>query len=76
MMSLISVIKTHESRPLDHDRAVEMRSSLFHQSHYNSFNLATCSDLIRWSARPRDRRVDFQCDVDPTLLPSPCALHS
>ena len=47
----------------------------FHQSHYNSLNLSTCADVIRWTLSPHDPRADFQCAVDPMLLPSPRVLH-
>ena len=66
MIPLISVIKTLESRPLDHDRAVQMRSAPFHQSRYNSFNLNTCFDHLRWTAGARDQRAIFRASPDPT----------
>ena len=59
MMLYICVIKRLESRSLDRDRAVEMRSSPFHQSRYNSFNLATCMIEMRWTAGTLDRRASI-----------------
>ena len=32
-------------------------------------------DLIRWSARLRDRRTDFRCATDPTPLLAPRGLQ-
>ena len=76
MIPLISVIKTLELRLLDHDRAVQMRSASFHQSRYNSFNLSTCFDHLRWIARARDQRAIFRASPDPTPCVSPHQLQS
>ena len=47
---LIGVINTLESRSLDHDRAVQMRSVPFHLDCYNASLISTCSLIDRWSA--------------------------
>ena len=76
MIPLISVIKTLELRPLDDDRAVQMRSTSFHQSRYNSFNLNTCFDHLWWTARARDQRAIFRASPDLTPCVSPRHLQS
>ena len=50
MLHLIGVIKTLESRSLDHDRAVQMRSASFHLDRYNASLISTCSLIDQWSA--------------------------
>ena len=67
--------KRLESRPLDRDRAVEMRSSPFHQSRYNSLNLSACTDVIQWTVSSPDRRAMFDAPFDPTLHDWPRHLH-
>ena len=34
-----------------------------------------CTMIDRWSARPRDRRADFQGAANPTLMMPSCCLH-
>ena len=47
----------------------------FHQSRYNSFNLSTWADVIRWTLSSHDPHTDFQRALDPTPLPAPRVLH-
>ena len=75
MICLKCVLKRFASRPFDRNRAVKMSSPPFHLSPSNPINSSTCEMIDRWSARPRDRRADFQGAADPTPIVDPRGLH-
>ena len=75
MIRLRCVIKRLESRLLDHDQTIRMRSARLNHNRYNSWIFDTCSDVIRWASSPRDPRSVFQRTVDPTPCVSPRHLH-
>ena len=65
------VIKLIKQCPLDRDPTIAMRFGALNQGRYNSILNDMCVIIDRWSARPRDRRVDFKGAADPTLLRQP-----
>ena len=75
MISLKCFLKRFASRPFDHDRAVEMSSPPFHLSRYNPIHSSMCAMIDHQSARPRDRRADFQGAADPMPIVDPRGLH-
>ena len=60
------VIKRFESPPLDLDPTRQILPPRLNRGHHNSVLRPRARSDDRWSARPRDRRVDFRCVVDPT----------
>ena len=71
MISLISVIKTLDFRPLDRDRRVWMRPARSHHDRYNALNFRTCLDRYPVVRAPHDRRPSIDRAFDPTFSAHP-----
>ena len=65
------VLKRIRSRSLDHDRAVQMRSTPFHLDRYNASQFDTCSDRDPVVRAPRDRRASIDRPPNPTFSTRP-----
>ena len=65
------ILKRIRSRSLDHDRAVQMRSSPFHLDRYNASQFDTSSDRDSVVRAPRDRRASIDRPPNPTLSTRP-----